>query len=57
MEKTEIKKPSIQDRIEKRVSEILEPVDMWLDRHAFTHERFNPKTLKLAELFKIGRTF
>ncbi len=52
MEKTEIKKPSIQDRIEKRVSEILEPVDMWLDRHAFTPERFNPKTLKLVELFK-----
>jgi hypothetical protein len=52
MEKTEIKKPTIQNRIEKRVTEILEPVEVWLDRHAFTPERFNPNTMKLVDLFK-----
>jgi len=52
MEKTKIQKPTIQQRIDVRVSEILEPVETWLDRHAFTPERFNPKTLKLVDLFK-----
>ena len=52
MEKTKIQKPTIQQRIDVRVSEILEPVEVWLDRHAFTPDRFNPNTLKLVDLFK-----
>ena len=31
MEKTEIKKPTIQERIASRVNEILDPVEVWLD--------------------------
>ena len=52
MEKTNIQKPTIQQRIDVRVTEILQPVEMWLDRHAFNPDKFNPKTLKLVDLFK-----
>ena len=52
MEKTEIKKPTIQERIASRVNEILDPVEVWLDRYNNNPERFNPETLKLVPLFK-----
>ena len=52
MEKTEIKKPSIQERIASRVNEILDPVEVWLDRYNNNPDRFNPETLKLVPLFK-----
>ena len=52
MEKTEIKKPTIQERIVSRVTEILDPVEVWLDRYNNNPERFNPETLKLVPLFK-----
>tara|TARA_Y100001934_G_scaffold197474_1_gene232805 strand:+ start:793 stop:1635 length:843 start_codon:yes stop_codon:yes gene_type:complete len=52
MEKTEIKKPTIQERIATRVNEILDPVEVWLDRYNNNPERFNPDTLKLVPLFK-----
>ena len=52
MEKTEIKKPTIQERIASRVTEILDPVEVWLDRYNNNPERFNPETLKLVPLFK-----
>ena len=48
MEKTEIKKPTIQERIASRVTEILDPVEVWLDRYNNNPERFNPETLKLV---------
>ena len=52
MEKTEIKKPTIQERITSRVNEILDPVEVWLDRYNNNPDRFNPETLKLVPLFK-----
>ena len=52
MEKTEIKKPTIQERIASRVNEILDPVEVWLDRYNNNPDRFNPETLKLVPLFK-----
>ncbi len=52
MEKTEIKKPTIQERIASRVNEILDPVEAWLDRYNNNPDRFNPETLKLVPLFK-----
>ena len=52
MEKTEIKKPTIQERIASRVTEILDPVEVWLDRYNNNPDRFNPETLKLVPLFK-----
>ncbi len=52
MEKTEIKKPTIQERIASRVNEILDPVEVWLDRYNNNPDRFNPDTLKLVPLFK-----
>ena len=52
MEKTEIKKPTIQERRASRVNEILDPVEVWLDRYNNNPERFNPETLKLVPLFK-----
>ena len=57
MEKTEIKKPTIQERIASRVNEILDPVEVWLDRYNNNPDRFNPETLKLVPLFnkeKVG---
>ena len=52
MEKTEIKKPTIQERIASRVTEILDPVEVWLDRYNNNPDRFKPETLKLVPLFK-----
>ena len=52
MDKTEIKKPTIQERIASRVNEILDPVEVWLDRYNNNPDRFNPETLKLVPLFK-----
>ena len=52
MEKTEIKKPTIQERIATRVNEICDPVEIWLDRFNNNPDRFNPDTLKLVPLFK-----
>ena len=52
MEKTEIKKPTIQERIATRVNEICDPVEVWLDRFNNNPDRFNPDTLKLVPLFK-----
>ena len=51
MEKTEIKKPTIQERIATRVNEICDPVEVWLDRFNNNPDRFNPDTLKLVPLF------
>ena len=52
MENTEIKKPTIQERIQKRVHEILEPIEIWLDRYVTTPEKFNPDKFKLVDVFK-----
>ena len=52
MENTEIKKPTIQERIATRVNEICDPVEIWLDRFNNNPDRFNPDTLKLVPLFK-----
>ena len=48
----EIKKPTIQERIHKRVQEILEPVETWLEKYIDHPDRFNPDTYKLVDLFK-----
>lgn len=52
MENTEIKKPTIQERIQKRVIEILEPIEVWLDRYVTHPEKFNPDKFKLVDVFK-----
>ena len=52
MENIEIKKPTIQERIQKRVHEILEPIEIWLDRYVTTPEKFNPDKFKLIDVFK-----
>jgi hypothetical protein len=52
MENIEIKKPTIQERIQKRVHEILEPIEIWLDRYVTTPEKFNPDKFKLVDVFK-----
>ena len=52
MENTEIKKPTIQERIATRVNEICDPVEVWLDKFNNNPDRFNPDTLKLVPLFK-----
>ena len=46
MEKTEIKKPTIQERIATRVNEICDPVEAWLDRFNNNPDRFNPDSIK-----------
>ena len=48
----EIKKPTIQERIQKRVHEILEPIEIWLDRYVTSPEKFNPDKFKLVDVFK-----
>ena len=48
----EIKKPTIQERIQKRVHEILEPIEIWLDRYVTAPEKFNPDKFKLVDVFK-----
>lgn len=53
MEKTlEIKRPTIQERIKKRVHEILEPIEDWLDRYLTHPDKFNPDKFKLIDVFK-----
>ena len=52
MENIEIKKPTIQERIQKRVHEILEPIEIWLDRYVTSPEKFNPDKFKLVDVFK-----
>jgi len=52
MENIEIKKPTIQERIQKRVHEILEPIEIWLDRYVTAPEKFNPDKFKLVDVFK-----
>ncbi len=52
MENIEIKKPTIQERIQKRVLEILEPIEIWLDRYVTAPEKFNPDKFKLVDVFK-----
>ena len=53
MEETqEIKKPTIQQRIQKRVHEILEPIETWLDRYVTHPDKFNPDKFKLVDEFK-----
>ena len=52
MENKEIKKPTIQERIQKRVHEILEPIEIWLDRYVTAPEKFNPDKFKLVDVFK-----
>ena len=54
LEKTEIK-VTIQERIALRVNEILDPVEVWLDRYNNNPDRFNPETLKLVPLFQEGK--
>lgn len=51
-EKQEIKKPTIQERIRKRVHEILEPIEVWLDRCITHPDNFNPDKFKLVDVFK-----
>ena len=48
----EIKKPTIQERIQKRVHEILEPIEIWLDRYVTHPDKFNPDKFKLVDVFK-----
>ena len=48
----EIKKPTIQERIQKRVHEILEPIEVWLDRYVIQPDKFNPDKFKLIDVFK-----
>jgi len=48
----EIKKPTIQERIQKRVHEILEPIEVWLDRYVVQPDKFNPDKFKLVDVFK-----
>jgi hypothetical protein len=48
----EIKKPTIQERIQKRVHEIIEPIEIWLDRYVTAPEKFNPDKFKLVDVFK-----
>ena len=45
----EIKKPTIQERIQKRVHEILEPIEVWLDRYVIQPDKFNPDKFKLID--------
>lgn len=53
MEETqEIKRPTIQERIKKRVHEILEPIEDWLDRYLTHPDKFNPDKFKLIDVFK-----
>ena len=53
MEETqEIKRPTIQERIHKRVQEILEPIEDWLDRYLTHPDKFNPDKFKLIDIFK-----
>jgi hypothetical protein len=53
MEETqEIKRPTIQERIKKRVHEILEPIEDWLDRYLTHPDKFNPDKFKLIDIFK-----
>ena len=52
MENIEIKKPTIKERIQKRVHEILEPIEIWLDRYVTAPEKFNPDKFKLVDVFK-----
>jgi hypothetical protein len=51
-EMQEIKKPTIQERIQKRVHEILEPIEVWLDRYVVQPDKFNPDKFKLVDVFK-----
>ena len=48
----EIKKPTIQERIQKRVHEILEPIEVWLDRYVIQPDKFDPDKFKLVDVFK-----
>ena len=42
-EKTEIQKPSIQERVAKRVQQIAQPIELWLNRLVAKPEKFNPE--------------
>jgi hypothetical protein len=51
-EHQEIKKPTIQERVQARVQQILEPVEIWLEKYIDHPDRFNPDAYKLIDLFK-----
>ena len=55
-EKTEIQKPSIQERVAKRVQQIAQPIELWLDRLVAKPEKFNPENYKLIEHLKKEKT-
>ena len=55
-EKTEIQKPSIQERVAKRVQQIAQPIELWLDRLVAKPEKFIPENYKLLDHLKKEKT-